>query len=310
MASGIVLATLFISTSGCNPKIEEEYDFDTDVEMIQMFADSFASIDESGGKTSGNITGISHPTGDEKFYARIHKTDTFTARLMNDLFIPKSYATACAATLFNSCSGGKKVRAFAGCTVPGPTINNVATQGTLVGSIELTFTGTEVASCEIPVNGDAVARVPNYTLTGLRKATFKVSTPSTGQLVTRIGGSSFTYDNAGIRRTVTNSEDDVVFDMTTSTTSSMVITGQIRDGRTLASGGILVADAVNGRSCTFTISSPVSWTAACNCPTAGEWTATCTDSTNINVIFGTTCGEVTYTTGSGFKSTILDRCQQ
>lgn len=308
----LLISVVSLVFSGCQLKAEEKYEFESDIEIVQLFSDTMSSIDESGGQLNGNITRISHPTGDEKFYARINKTDTFTARLMKELFIPVSYADSCSAAPFYTCNNGRMIRAFTGCTVQGPLdSNNQRTYGTLSGSIELTFTGgIEAQSCNIPHDGNNVRRIPNYTLTGLRGASFSVTAPTTGQLLTRVGGGdNFSFENAGITRTVKNSDDEKVFEMTTTTSSPLLVAGATRNGRTVSSGSVVVTDNLSGLSCTFTASAATTWANGCNCPTSGNWTGTCSDASSFNIVFNSTCGEVVYTKGSGFKSVTLDRCQ-
>ena len=182
----------------------------------------------------------------------------------------------------------------------------------MTGNVSLTFAGSGVGTCTIPAITDNVIRVPNFTIKGLRGATFQVTATSTGQKITRIGATSFTFENAGINRTFTTASGKVVVNVTTSTSSPLGMTlamSGVRNGRSVSGGGITVVDNLTSLSCTMTPNSVV-WTASCNCPTSGSLsTVGCSDSEPMTVTFGGACGEVTVTKGSTVKAVTMDRCQ-
>lgn len=298
---------LLISFSSCG-KIEDEesYNIDATSEMAQQVGDSMASIDEAGGDTNGSIAQLLGTSGYEKAFARISNDRPLYIKALNqnisDLFISKSYAANCNTVIFGTCTGGQRVRDFAGCTAYG--------SGVITGNVTLKFSA---GTCTLSTNGDTVNRVPNFSITGLRGATFAVTAPAQtlptldGQLITRLGAGSYTFSNAGINRKFTTSRGNVVFDSTT-TASSISVTNSARSGRTLSGGVLNISNNLTGLSCTLSPTG-VSWTAGCNCPTAGSWSGSCTDASTFTVSFGSTCGEVSVTKGT-IKVINMDRCQQ
>ncbi|MBC7752948.1 MAG: hypothetical protein H7Z71_01840 [Moraxellaceae bacterium] len=294
LVSIFLLSTLVLS---CGKLAEDNYTIDTNEEMAQQIGDALVSIDESGGKSDGSIAKF-NPTGYEKAFARLKPK----GMNISDLLIPKSFAATCSATPF-SCNPGTGVatRSFTDCTLAGG--------GTTTGSVTLTFTGTGLSSCTIPMANDKVTRSPNYQIAGFRGAVFKVSAVSTGQSLTRVNATSFNFSSTGIRRTFTTSSDKVVLDMTSLTTGPISVTGATRGlPRTLNSGSLMIIDNLTSISCTMSHTN-VAWGSTCNCPISGSWAGGCTDGTALQVVYGSTCGQAVVTKGSVMKTITMDRCQ-
>ncbi|MBC7458426.1 MAG: hypothetical protein H7235_09120 [Bdellovibrionaceae bacterium] len=299
----MVAATLVISS--CNNVMDGAYTIEANDEMAQMIGDTLVSIDESGGKANGDIAQF-NPTGYEKAFARLSRKESALSKIANqdisNLFVSKSYATtACSATPFvcNAMSG-VSTRTFSDCTIAG--------SGLATGSVTLTFTGTGASSCTIPLANDRVTRSPNYQITGLRGAIFKVSSLSSGQSLTRLNSTSFTFANNGIRRTFTTSNDKVVLDMQSITNISISVIGTTRGVRILSGGSLIITNNLTSMSCTMSHTN-VSWSAGCNCPTSGSWNGSCSDGVALQVVYGSTCGETVLTKGSEVRPVTMDRCQ-
>jgi len=296
---------VILMVSSCDKVLEENYTVDTNDEMAQMLGDSLVSIDESGGNINGNISQF-NPTGYEKAFARLSDHESLFSKTVNqdisNLFISKSYAaTSCSAVPF-TCNGttGVSTRTFSYCSVAGT--------GIATGSVSLTFTGTGFASCTIPLANDRVTRSPNYQIVGLRGASFKVSSLSTGQSLTRVNVTAFNFASTGIRRTFTTASNKVVLDMTSLTGTPITVNGANRGARFLSGGTLMIIDNLTSVSCTLS-NSNIAWTAGCNCPTAGSWGGFCTDGTPLQVVYSSTCGETVLTKGSVVRPVTMDRCQ-
>ncbi len=276
------------------------YSVDTVGESGQQVGDAMASVDESGGSTNGSIAGLEVKSY-ERAFARLSVGDISNSHAVLLRLFPNAQATTCSAVTFSNCSNSQRVRTLDGCTTFGG--------GVMSGSVTLNFSGTGIASCTIPMNNDSVSRVPNFSVTGLRGATFAVS--GSGQTLTRSGASQFLFSNAGVRRTFVTPKGDTILDITTSTTSPITVTGNSRTSRALSGGALNVVNNLTGVSCSMVPStSPVvSWTAGCNCPTAGSWSSTCSDSTSLTVAFSSTCGQATVTKGTEVRTISMDRCQ-
>jgi hypothetical protein len=279
-------------------KADDTYSVDTTAEMGQQIGDAMVSVDESGGNSNGAITQFD-ATGELKTFARLSKDEPI--QHMPPLFsmvVPEAQAAACSTVAFATCGSAKRVKDFSGCTLLG---------GSMSGNITLNYTGTGTGSCTIPMNNDAVSRVPNYSISGLRGATFSVAASTTGQTVTRTGASNFTFANTGIRRSFVTPAGSTILDLTTTTSAAITVTGNSRNTRTMTSGGITVVNNLTSVSCTATPTG-VTWGASCNCPTAGSWSGSCTDSTTFTVAFTSTCGQATVTKGTDTSTVTMDRC--
>ncbi len=258
-----------------------------------------ASMDESGGTTNGAVTSFEIQSY-QKAFARLSNGENSKSEKIFSALFPTAEAAACNTVAFGTCSANQKVKDVTGCTTAGG--------GTMAGNITLAFSGSGAGSCTIPLATDAVSRTPNYTLTGLRGATFSVSASSTGQTFTRTGATTFTFENSGIRRTFVTPKGTTLLDVTSSTGSPISVTGNNRNSRTMSGGSLIVVNNLTSVTCTLTPNS-VSWTSTCNCPTAGDWSGTCSDSATFSVAFGSTCGETTVTKDGVASTVTMDRCQ-
>ena len=179
--------------------------------------------------------------------------------------------------------------------------------------------GSSALNCVLGGGADSnetITRVPNFTAQGRRDASLVVSkTGSIGQRLTWVSGSGsakvFNFASDGINRKFTNSSNVSTFDFTSSTFGNIQITGTNRSGRVMTGGILRVRDNINNVTCDY-VPTNVTWAVpACNCPSQGSWSATCTraDSSTYStslVING--CGIGLYTEGSSTNDVKFDRC--
>jgi hypothetical protein len=295
----LLILIIAVSVASCKKAAEETYSVDTTAEAGQQVGDAMAAIDESGGTTNGSISKIEFQAN-QRAFARLAPYEISTTQALLNHFVSKAEAVSCSAVGFSGCTSNQRVRNFEGCST--------YAGGTMSGNVTLNFSGSGASSCTIPAANDAASRVPNFSITGLRGATFAVAATSTGQSLTRTGATTFNFTNAGIRRSFVTPKGETILDITTATGSAIQVTGNNRANRTVNGGSLVVTNNISGVSCTLTPTS-VQWSSGCNCPTAGQWTGSCSDSSQFTVAFGNSCGEATVTKGSGSSTIILDRCQ-
>jgi hypothetical protein len=297
----VLILTVFLVT-GCEKKAEEvPYVVDPTSEMAQQIGDTMASIDESGGQTNGGFASI-NLSGDEKMFARMSLSESLASKNISSLFLPEAQAANCNTMAFSGCSSGRQVKTFSNCTV--------GTTGRISGTVALQY--SVGSSCTIPLNTNhSVTRVPDFTITGLRGATYTVSATSSGQTLTRVSAGAFSFSNSGIRRKFTNSEGTTLLDVTATTNGPIIVSGSARAGRGISANpgvGIVVTDNLTSVSCTL-IPTALTWTADCNCPTSGSWSGTCSDASNVSMAFNSVCGDAVVVRDSEVKAVTLDRCQ-
>lgn len=293
-------ALFVILIQGCKKTDDEAtYSVDTTAESAQQVGDVTASVDESGGLASGSYTMNSEIESIKKTYARL-SGEELNDKTISQFIIPKAEAAACITTTFGGCTANKRIREFGGCLI--------GTSGAINGNVTLTFAGPDAGACGMGNTGDSATRVPAFTITGLRGATFTVSAPTTGQVVTRGAGAASTFNNTGIRRTFTTPKGSTILDITTTTGSAISISGATRSVRQMSAGSLVVTNNLTSEVCTLTPNT-VAWTGGCNCPTSGNFDGSCTGGKTFKVTFGGTCGTVTVDTNTETgKIVTLDRC--
>jgi hypothetical protein len=297
----LLLALSALLVLGCKKNVDDEsYTVDSTNETAQQVGDAMASMDESGGTTNGAVASLEIQSY-QKAFARLSAGEASKSENIFKALFPMAQAAACNTIAFSSCTASQKTRSVTGCTTAGG--------GTMDGNVTLEFSGSGAGTCTIPNATDSVSRKPNYSITGLRGATFTVSAPSTGQTLTRTGATTFDFTNSGIRRTFVTPKGTTLLDVTAATGSAISVTGNNRNTRTMSGGSLVVTNNLTSVSCTLTPSS-VQWTSACNCPTAGSWSGTCSDASSFQVAFSSTCGQTTVTKDGVATTVTMDRCQQ
>lgn len=292
----VLFFTIQLIFFGCK-KAEESYSVDTSSEITQQIGDSMASVDEAGGSTNGSFS-YNEFEASKKAFARLSAHEAVSKTVLYSALIPEAQAAACNTVSFSSCASSKMTKIFGGCSL--------GLGGSVSGDITLTFSS---GTCSMATNGNTVTRVPNFSITGLRGATFEVTAISGGQTISRGASSDFSFSNAGIKRKFTTPKGTVLLDLTTTTSSAITIGGSSRTSRTMSGGGLVVADNLTSQSCTFTPTNVMWGSPTCNCPTAGRWDGSCTDGKTYRIDFSSTCGQVTLTASGSSSTVVLDRCQ-
>ncbi len=268
---------LVIGLSGCNDsddEISESLGSSSDLTM-QQIGEAMVSIDESSGNSSGTVTRSS--------------------------FLEAS----CSGVSFGACGASVSsttVKDFGGCTIAGGLVS-------VSGTVSLAFAGTGSGTCTIPTNGDSVSRVPAFTATLVGGVTFTTSTvTASGQVLTRLGASSFALNNTGVHQVYTSADGDVLADITTLTTSDITISGTTRANRVVNGGALQITNNLTAQVCTVS-PNDVTWaSSSCNCPTSGTWTGSCSTGETLSMTFTSTCGSVDTMFGTASKTLTIDRC--
>jgi hypothetical protein len=215
-----------------------------------------------------------------------------------DSLEPSAYAASCGLSTFSSCASGVRTRTFDGCSLGA---------ATLAGSVTLTFSDT--AACGVSAVGDSVNRMANFTLTGPYGGTLQVSSPGGGQTLTRTAA-GFDYAVPGMERVLVGPGGHTLFDIATSTTTPISITGTSRANLVIVSGALVVTHKLAGYSVTLQPHN-LTWTATCNCAVSGSLTGTVSggkkDGKTATVEL-TGCGQAEVTIDGDSESVTLDRC--
>jgi hypothetical protein len=292
-ALGIAILTMI---SGCGKKS------DVETEMSQQVGDLMASVDESGGKSSGQIS-RNEVNSAERMFARLDKKVAPLVSYSRDgleLLIPSANAVSCFfAPGFGSCDTNTITRNFNGCTIGA---------AVLTGSVLLTW-GGGASNCQITADNQTITRDPNFSISGRFGGSLVVSKSGTiGQRLTRSAANVFQFTNDGIRRAV-SFDGTTLHDYTTTTTGPLAVTGLFRNGRTISSSGgsaVRVTNNLNNVYCDF-VPTAVTYSNSCNCAVSGSWGATCSDGKNASIELSG-CGSGTFTMDGESSSVTFDRC--
>lgn len=272
----ILMLILVTLSSGCGEQASVEPTVNLSGELANQMGDFMASIDDAG--QGGNAIG----------------------------FTELSPRATCGASTFGSCSSDAVIRTFGSCSIGGYT---------LTGTVTLTWpNGT---NCALSTTGQSIRISPNYTIASNNVALTSTKTGTHGISLTWTAGTGtakvFNFSNDGIKRTITYNGEEI-FDITTTTTSNLIINGTTRGSRSLQNTGqIQVVNNLSSETCNF-VPSNISWgSTSCNCANSGSWVGSCS-STGAVVVNITGCGtaNVTYSEdGSTKQQTVsLDRCVQ
>jgi hypothetical protein len=211
--------------------------------------------------------------------------------------MPEAYAASCWQSTFGSCAAGVRTRQFGACTLGAATID---------GQVTLTFNRPTL--CTVITAGDAVTRTA-VTLTGPFGGTLEVTSPGGGQTLTKTAD-GFTFDVQGMERVLTSAANRKLFDVSTRTTSPLVITGSSRADLTIVSGTLEVTHNLAGYNVTLSADN-LAWSSACNCAVSGTLTGTVDGgklsgkSASVQI---TGCGQAQVTVDGDTESVTLDRC--
>lgn len=215
-----------------------------------------------------------------------------------EVLMPSAYAASCTDVTFSACAAGVRTRTFNGCSIG---------TATLDGSATLTFSDT--VACTLGATGDSVNRVASLTLTGLYGGTLAVSSPGGGQTLTKTDA-GFNYAVPGMERVLTGPGGHTLFDISTATTSPIVMTGTTRANFEIVSGALVVTHNLAGYSVTLEPHN-LAWAATCNCAVSGSLSGTVaggkSDGKSATVTI-TSCGHADVDIDGDTESVVLDRC--
>ncbi len=116
-----------------------DYSVDVIGEFGQQVGDAMASLDKSGGSTSGDIANFDVKSY-KRTFLRLSGGDISNLHAALLRIFPVAEATACSAVTFSQCFTNQSIRYLDGCAVSGG------------GTIALNFTGSGAPSCTIPMN--------------------------------------------------------------------------------------------------------------------------------------------------------------
>jgi len=218
---------------------------------------------------------------------------------VDEIFLASSSSVStlinnCSSVGFSSCVSNRRTKNFNGCTL--------RFLGSLDGLVNLDFTpGT---NCSLVGVGSQVTRTPNFNIRGRRGTSFFVTGGS--QTLIRNPDSTFNFMSSNIRRRVT-SGSVTRLDLTTSTTSALLIQGSSRANRQVVTGAFNILDNLTSVSCSVSIQN-LGWSSNCSCPTQGLNLVTCSDGRSMSISYTNMCGRVTLTSADSSSQIDLDRC--
>jgi hypothetical protein len=257
-------------------------------EQAEEIGESISAVDEMGGSNGS----YSMTVPSKKFFPN----PMFSFNL-----IPSAHAATCnLISSFGSCTNNVITRSFNNCTLGSAVYD---------GNITLTYNDTNVNNiCLMAANSHSISRKPNFSITN-GNYTYTVSTTGIdGQLLTRTAVATYDFTNDGIRRVVTNSSDEILYDFNTATTSAITVTGNNRDGRVIDGGTLRVTNNLTERICDYT-PADVTYSASCNCAISGTWTGSCSDDLTTTLEI-TGCGTGTFSIGDQSSSVEFSRCYE
>lgn len=283
---GLVVVTL--APAGCRRKAD-----DVEGQIAAAVGETMASLDESVQGGMATAMDLAPP---------VWRTPEGLRgplwRRAVDWMVPPAYAASCWDARFTPCAGGLRTKAFETCTIG---------RATLDGSVSLQFSPN--AACVVATAGDSVTRTASFTLTGAYGGTLTVSSPGGGQTITKTAA-GFDYSVQGMQRVLTGPAGRKLFDVTTRTTSPIVVTGTSRADLVIVSGGLEVSHNLAGYK-VMLVPQNLAWSASCNCAVSGTLSGTViggrSDGRSASIeLVG--CGEAELTLDGETSLVTLDRC--
>jgi hypothetical protein len=279
-----------LTASGACKKSSSE---DDNSQVGQSVGESMASMDES---SQGSMTAL---LDRPPLWRTPDQLRGPLWRRAMDQVMPSAYGASCWGALLSVCTAGTRTRAFDNCLL-GPS--------TLDGTVTLDFNGS-TPLCVVATTGDNVTRTASFTLTGPYGGTLAVTSPGGGQTLTKTA-TGFTYAVGGIERILTAANGTTVFDVSTTTTTPLVITGTSRADLTIVSGTFMITNHTAGYSVSL-VPSNLAWTASCNCAVSGTLVGTVSgghlDGKSASVML-TGCGTADVAIDGVMDNVVLDRC--
>jgi hypothetical protein len=217
-----------------------------------------------------------------------------------DTVFPAAHAGACFPFAFSTCAAGVRTETFSDCTFGAATLD---------GSVTLSF--SDAAACTLGATGDTVNRTADFTLTGPYGGTLAISSPGGGQTLTTTDA-GFSFAVPGMERVLTGPAGNKLFDISTMTTSPIMMTGTSRANFEIVSGTLVVTHNLAEYSVTLAPHN-LAWALTCNCAVSGSLTGTVSggkaDGKSATVTI-TSCGHADVTVDGDTESVTLDRCAE
>jgi hypothetical protein len=215
-------------------------------------------------------------------------------QIMDGLF-PKAYGDSCWLESFSACASGVETRTFSDCNIGPLTLN---------GNVTLTWSDP---SCVLVAAGDSVTRTGDFTVSDYQGGALSITSPGGGQELT-FNGTTYSYAVAGMERVATTASGATLFDISTSTTAPLGVSGTSRAIRVVNGGTLVVQHNLLHYNVALTPDS-LAWSADCNCPVSGSLNGVLGGSAaGSYTIELTGCGTATLTVNGRGESIELDRC--
>lgn len=287
--SMLISLTFLVS---CGAAVEDTNVVRAEDQISQQVGDLMASIDEAG--TSSGVIAFNEFDGAQKSLQKIAGLPDKSYKL--SLFMPEASAASCFGAGFSSCTSNEILRTYGNCSV-----GNYSFSGTV------RYTWGTSTNCVMNGNGSTIKRNPNFTISHSTGASISViKTGTNGQMLTRTSAGIFDLSNDGIRRNVVK-DGITVYDMTTTITSPITVTGASRSSRTITGGTLHLASGITSVTCDLQPTG-VAWVGTtCTCPTQGYWQGTCSDTGSFRVTI-TSCGQGTVSVSGTTRDITFDRC--
>jgi hypothetical protein len=211
--------------------------------------------------------------------------------------IPEAYAASCTSVTFGQCSAGVRTRTFSGCNVGSLLVS---------GTVTLTFSDP---LCGMTRPGASVTRNAAVTFAGPNGGTYDITSPGGGQTITvNPAANGFSYSVGGIDRVATRPNGDPLFDISSSTTQDIGVTGTTRQTRVMNGGTLEVVHNLRKYTVDLTPGA-VTWNGTCNCAVSGSWSGTASGTVSGSFAVDITgCGTATVTVNGNSQPVELDRC--
>ncbi len=216
-------------------------------------------------------------------------------RQLREALFPKAYGDSCWLEGFSTCAAGVETRTLSSCNI-GPLSLN--------GSVTLTWSDP---SCVLVAAGDSVTRTGDFTISDYQGAMLSITSPGGGQQLS-VNGTGYAYKVLGMKRVATTAGGVTLFDISTSTTADIGVSGVSRATRVVNGGTLVVEHNILHYGVALT-PDELAWTADCNCPVSGSLSGTLSGNASGSYTLEMTgCGTAKLTVDGKSDSIVLDRC--
>jgi len=218
----------------------------------------------------------------------------FGRRIMDALF-PKAYGDVCWLEGFSICAAGVETRTLSDCAI-GPLALN--------GTVTLTWSDS---ACILTTSGDTVTRTGDFTVSDYQGATLTISSSGGGQELID-DGTAYSYKVLGMERVATTASGAKLFDISTSTTADIGVSGVSRATRVVNGGTLSIQHNLLHYGVALAPDN-LAWSADCNCPVSGSLSGELNgDASGSYTLEMTGCGTAKLTVDGKTASIQLDRC--